>query len=159
MKNCEFVDEVLKTIAYHDINEYIIIRYDEEGPHFWVDCSDLHWWGVAYGVEITPENIEELKDCLDYNDAEGYLLFCCREYEMRPQGAFYDYIKEELWLEFDKCGPFRESDFMNPHIQRFNDETWEYNLQHYSNEMFEYLTYPYINSFDTIIIEGEYDDC
>ena len=158
MKNPEFVDEVLKTIAYHNINEYIMIRYDEKGPHFWVDCSDLHWWGLGYGLEITPDNLEEFKECLNYNDLEGHLLFCCREYEMRPQGAYYQYIDSNMWLAFDNCGPLRESGFMNPEIQKFNDETYVYNLERYANEMFDYLTYPYINYKDEIVTGEDIDN-
>lgn len=158
MKTYEFVDEVLKIIAYHDINEYIMIRYDEEGPHFWVNCSDLHWWGVGYGVEITSDNLEVLRECLNYNDAEGHLLFCCREYETRPQGAYYEYLDSSMWLAFDNTGPLRDSGMFNPHIQKFNDETYAYNLEHYANEMFEYLTYPYINYEYKIIVEED-NDC
>lgn len=149
----DFVKDVLRIIAYHDINEYIMIRTDKDGnPEFYVNCSDLHWWGVGYGVQITPENLEEFKKCLDYNDLEGHLLFCCKEYEMRPQGAYYAYLEPNMWLAFDMTGPLRESGFMNPDIQKFNDETWQYNLDHFANEMFEYLTYPFINYNDELVV-------
>ena len=156
MKNPEFVDEVLKTIAYYDINEYIIIRYGKE-PHFWIECNDLQWWGVAQELEITPDNIETLKECLDYNDDEGHLLFCCKEYNIRPQGAYYEYLDPTMWLAFDNSGPLRRNGFMNPDIQMFNDETYAYNLENYATEMFEYLTYPYINYLGEMILGGDGD--
>lgn len=154
----QFVYDVNKLIAENDFcSEEIIIHYKEGKPVFWVNCSDLHWWGVGYGVQLVPEDLPILKGCLDIDSITGHLLFCCKNYEMRPQGAYYEYLDSDMWLEFDKCGPIRQSGFMNPHMQKFNDETWNYNLEHYANEMFEYMTYPWIDHCDHIMV-GDYEE-
>lgn len=144
--NKEFVYDVLRFMADSDFcHEEITIRYDFDEPVFWVNCSDLHYWGIAYGVKLTSNDLPLLKECVEIDPIHGHLLFCCKVYNMRPQGAYYEYLESDMWLEFDKCGPLRKAGFTNPDIQKFNDETWNYNLQHYANEMFEYFTYPYMN--------------
>ena len=142
----KFVYDVLQFIAESDFcGEEIIIRYDFDEPVFWVNCSDLHIWGVAYGVKLTSNDLPLLKECVEIDPIHGHLLFCCKVHNMRPQGAYYEHLESDMWLEFDKCGPLRKTGFANPATQSFNDETWEYNLEYYSNEMFEYFTYPYMN--------------
>lgn len=41
-------------------------------------------------------------------------LFACKVMRMRPQGAAYSYIPEDLWDLFDEAGPERAVGFGNP---------------------------------------------
>lgn len=86
-------------------------------------CNDFFFWGCADGEEITQEKLPVLweakkeMDNLSISDheLEYGLLFCAKVRKMRPQGAYYKYLKEETWPLFDTCGPFRESGIGNPH--------------------------------------------
>ena len=149
----EFIYDLLRVIADYDISDQGFFRYENGVPEYYINCNDLHWWGVSDCVQVTSQNINILKECLDINEIEGCLLFCCREYELRPQGAYYKHLYEHLWIYFDTCGEYRRVGFFNPEYQKFNNETWQYNLQHFANEIFEDFTYPYINYKGEIIVE------
>jgi len=151
--NKEFVYDFLKLCWDYDLQgEMVTIRYSMDEPEFWVDCSDLHVWGAAYGVKVTPSDLPLLRECLDYNEIEGHLLFCCKVYGLRPQGAYYTHLEPNMWLAFDMCGDYRKSGLGNPHRQKFTNETLEYNLEHFANEMFEDFTYPYLNYKKLLVV-------
>ena len=90
----------------------------EEELELYINCNDAFYWGCADREEITPENIEALESAKKALGADEHgfagLLFCARVRELRPQGALYGYIPEELWPLFDACGPVREVDIGNP---------------------------------------------
>lgn len=89
---------------------------------FFIDCSDMFWWGCADGEDLTPQNIHVLEKAIEDIIAikrivrfYAYALFCCRVRGMRPQGAYYKHIPKELWQLFNACGAEREVDTGNPH--------------------------------------------
>ena len=84
------------------------------------NCNDLFYWAVADAEHITEETLQDfnkaIDDCAGNKDL-GAWLYCSRIRKMRPQGAAYSYIPEELWPLFDACGPERPTDssaFGNP---------------------------------------------
>lgn len=151
-ENKEFVYDFLKLCSNYDLQgDETTIRYSIDEPEFWINCSDLHFWGVAYGVKVTPSDLSLLIECLNYNKTEGHLLFCCKMYGLRPQGAYYQYLEPDMWLAFDMCGDYRKTSFKNPDCQKFTDETMKYNLEHFANEMFEDFTFPYLDHKDIVV--------
>jgi hypothetical protein len=117
MNTLDYILRVLTITAHYDIRGELSWRTD--GPYgpvrFWIDCGDVFWWGTADCEELTPENVGELeRACADVVFAgdrvciHGGTLFCCRVRKMRPQGAVYRKLPEELWPLFDACGPERD---------------------------------------------------
>lgn len=102
---------------------------------FFVNCSDVFWWGTGDMEEITPDNIEQLEQAITDVHAvawrHGHLapdLFVARLRQQRPQGAWYQQIRkyqapdsketiERILALFDECGPEREQDLWNPKKQ------------------------------------------
>lgn len=82
-----------------------------------VNCNDLFWWGTADLEQVTEENIEILEQAYKDSEYHGGVLFCCRARKMRPQGAYYKYLKAHEKPLFDACGPERKVDIGNPHDQ------------------------------------------
>ncbi len=88
---------------------------------FFVNCSDVFYWGCADGEEITPDNIAMLEqamaDCEAVDKVAGTCsaawLFAARVRQMRPQGASYP-GEAALWALFDACGPERAVGLGNP---------------------------------------------
>lgn len=95
---------------------------------FDINCNDLFYWASADGEEITPDNVQLLKDtisemaqlekrlcegknykfCCDNKlHASEYAgtLFCCRSRKMRPQPPWYKSYPEYMHPLFDACGP------------------------------------------------------
>jgi hypothetical protein len=108
----EFVKRLLVICAEHDVTESISWNTSLE---FFVKCNDFFFWACADAVDILPENLETFRQALqDAGLICGPLLFCARERKMRPQGASYKYLKQELWPLFNACGPEREIGMFNP---------------------------------------------
>lgn len=119
MDTLEFVRRVLD--LFWENKDSLHWRVDGEyAPvSFFVMCNDFFDWACADVEAITPDNLpvleQALKDCKALDNEEwGAELFCARVREMRPQGAFYKSIPEELWPLFDACGPVRQTGFGNP---------------------------------------------
>jgi hypothetical protein len=118
MSKSDFILEVLQLTAMfpNDLCSELMWRCDREYAPitFFINCSDLFYWGCADGETVTKENIhilrESIKDLAPYalNRQDASLLFCCRVRKMRPQGAFYKYFEKEVWHLFDAAGPERE---------------------------------------------------
>lgn len=114
----QFILEVLQLTAMfpNDLCSELMWRCDREYAPitFFINCSDLFYWGCADGETVTKENIhilrESIKDLAPYalSRQDASLLFCCRVRKMRPQGAYYKYIDKEVWHLFDEAGPERE---------------------------------------------------
>lgn len=117
-----FVLRVLRLIDPMDCDE---IQWRTDGEYapvsFFVNCSDLFWWGTSDFEDVTPENIGELERA--YADVRAIVnpvnnepqeLFACRMRHLRPQGAAYP-KDERLWPLFDACGAERETGMGNPH--------------------------------------------
>jgi len=121
----DFVMRVLKLAERWDMYDNLTwITYEEYAPiTFFINCSDLFFWGTADEEKLTPENIEQLemalKDaedaCKYYGHIYGPILWCARMRKQRPQGAAYP-SKRELWPLFDACGPERKIGFGNPSL-------------------------------------------
>ena len=91
----------------------------EPGVRLWVGCSDFFAWGCADAEEVTPENIEVLEAARVECAALGQpswagRLFAARVRGIRPQGAYYAHIPDELTELFDACGPERTPGFGDP---------------------------------------------
>jgi hypothetical protein len=114
----QFILEVLQLTAMfpNDLCSELMWRCDREYAPitFFINCSDLFYWGCADGETVTKENIhilrESIKDLAPYalSRQDASLLFCCRVRKMRPQGAYYKYIDKEVWHLYDEAGPERE---------------------------------------------------
>lgn len=90
----------------------------EEGEIPFINCNDFFAWGCADGEDINEETLPELQKAVEdcKGDMEtGALLYCARRRKIRPQGACYSMIPEELWPLFHDCGPERETGFGNPY--------------------------------------------
>lgn len=132
-----FVLRVLRTFDRVDDRESLFWRTPATGINytFFVNCSDLFWWGTSDLEEITPDNIAQLEQAIDDVSADawrfghlGVELFVARMRKMRPQGAWYQQVRKyqapdsketiELVLAlFDECGPEREQGLGNPRKQ------------------------------------------
>ncbi len=102
------------------INEYGI---QDDKVHVFVNCNDFFHWACSDLEEITLDNIDLLESTIQeceeilggkYRASDAFLLWCCRVREMRPQGAYYAHLDEELWDLFDAAGPEREPGFGDP---------------------------------------------
>lgn len=142
MKDLEFVTRVLKIFdGFHgQSGENLSWRVDGEyAPvSFFAKCNDLFWWGSSDSEEVTPDNVHEMEralaDCLAvneecnkcrpitqrvYTNVHAETLFCCRMRKMRPQGAYYNHLPEEMWPLIDACGPARSIDVGNPTLHPY----------------------------------------
>lgn len=130
INNVEFLREVMKFFAEHDIHEELCWEVDDFKVDLFVVANDILYWGCTDIVDITPETFPVLKECVEdllkiKPWAIVYLtsLFTCRVNKCRPQGAAYP-KHEILWDLFDACGPEREVGLGNPkkHPRERNDD-------------------------------------
>jgi hypothetical protein len=105
----------------YDFESELCWNYDpakSDNLYFFVICNDQFYWATADGERVTDENIDILEQALKDGGDWGPALFCSRSREMRPQGALYAHIPQELWHWFDATGPERdvepEKAFGNP---------------------------------------------
>jgi len=120
--DCDFILKVLQITSTYDCKDIYWRTHGEYAPvSFFINCSDIFFWACADDEELTPDNLEVFKQ--SYADTENLhesgkiyadILFCARMRKMRPQGAYYNFIPNELWPLFDACGPEREIDMGNP---------------------------------------------
>jgi hypothetical protein len=106
-----FIKEVLIAVAYYDLQSSI---YWKTNFNFYIDCSDLFFWGASDLEPLIPENFATFIECMEIAGSDGPLLFCAKVRECRPQKAFYQYFSEENKVLFDACGPERELGPGNP---------------------------------------------
>lgn len=104
--------------------DYLFWRCDDAGRFkIFINCSDFFYWGTADAEPITDDNIGLLEETFrevqelkgnkwDADDAP--LLFCARVREMRPQGAYYKHLDEDLHHLFNAVAPERDRDIFNP---------------------------------------------
>lgn len=124
--------EVLR--LFQQTSEQLWWKVDDEGNITWfVMCSDVFAWGTADAEEIeTIEDLLLLRDAKAECDAlaarmkkdgdSGWAsvqeywptLWAARKRAMRPQGALYKYLPEQMWGLFDAVGPERRVGFGNP---------------------------------------------
>lgn len=118
----EFMLRVLELFAFENTDE-LWWRCDAEYAPitFFVNCNDCYAWGSADAEPITPADLplleQTFKDviALGYTDGEGApLLFVSRKRRLRPQGAMYKYITDDLVPLHDECGPYRPPQMGNP---------------------------------------------
>lgn len=114
-----FLEKIVDLYRYM-YGEYAEIEflYWEGKTALFVNCNDLFFCGCDDAEEVTKDNIDILKECLEISLDYGSDLFCCRIRGMRPQGCLYSGIPEELHHHFDMCGPERIVDMDNPVDQR-----------------------------------------
>lgn len=114
-----FISRLLLATYKADCRVDLSWHFDEEGQvHFFINCSDAFHWATSDAEDVTEANIEAFEkaceECKSSRLGQGPLLFCARMRGMRPQGAMYKYIEDELWPLFDACGPERSlSEFGN----------------------------------------------
>lgn len=132
----EFVTDVLSLndefLDYGDVWDSIWWRTDGEFAPvtFMVNCNDLFAWACADCVEITPDNLQLLKQSVtdvrsalgltkpnrdssvdDYHTwgkagTDAALLFCARVRGLRPQRPAYErWFDKRLHSLFDACEP------------------------------------------------------
>lgn len=73
-----------------------------------VNCNDVFYWACSDLEEITPEEIDELENCIKQSEKHGPMLWTCRKRNMRPQLPWYKEFSEEEKKLFDACGPARD---------------------------------------------------
>lgn len=107
-----FISKILRAVAKNEMQSDVFWTEDLE---FFVNCNDLFGWACADGEPIETEADVALLDrsCQD-SKFNGPALYCCRRRKMRPQGAFYKYLKPEDVDLFNACGPYREACLGNP---------------------------------------------
>lgn len=121
MTDPDFIVAVLKIMADADDHRSLSWDVDKEGDvSFHIDCSDVFYWGCGDAEEVTPDNVEILRqsyaDIYAIAPLENHYtasLFAARIRKLRPQGAAYPEIPR-LWPLFDACGPERRIDMVNP---------------------------------------------
>lgn len=105
-------------------------RPDDDGNlRLLIRCNDLFHWGCSDCEEITDANVHTLAETIAECEAitgnnRAYaapLLWCCRQRQMRPQGAYYKSLDEALWPLFDAVGPPRAVGMLNPRPQSIDE--------------------------------------
>ena len=102
-----------------------LLAPDADGPraglHVYVNDSDLFAWGYSGSIPINPGELDDLERAyVDYRAAAGdtkhaSALWCARNANIRPQGAYYSSFPRETWELFHACGPEREVEHGNPY--------------------------------------------
>lgn len=89
-------------------------------------CSDVFYWGCADAEDIGPDDIDayataigDVRPLISHQGPDRVVafagwLYAARRRNMRPQGAVYPGIPDELWYLFDAAGPEREIGLANP---------------------------------------------
>ncbi len=123
-----FVERLLKLTAKYDIITELHWTDTDKGLEFWILCNDFFIWASADGENVeTEEDLILLEQSLKASENDGALLYCARKRKVRPQGAYYTYLKKEDWHLFDACGEKREVGMGNPYAPG------EYKKDQYSN--------------------------
>ena len=120
MTDPQFILDVLRLFAEHDMQDQLFWRVDEKTVSFFVNCNDLFFWACSDAEPITPETLPVLRqaiaDCVAVDPMqpeEGLTLYACRQRRMRPQGCCYP--EEKFWSLIDTCGPERVMGLGNPY--------------------------------------------
>lgn len=121
----EEIVSLLDVIWQNDIEECLFYRVDKGEPSFYIICNDVFDWGTADLEEITPNDLHKLVKAIDDVTAAvnaelpitGALLYCARQRNKRPQGAYYAHMDSEVWPLFNQAGPARELNMVNPKPQ------------------------------------------
>lgn len=91
------------------------------------DCSDFFEWGTADSEPITLDTLAELisahnrvqqllpETSRDKIAAWTMRLYCAYIRKIRPQGAYFRFIPEELQADFRDIGEERTIDILNPY--------------------------------------------
>lgn len=86
-------------LAERDANSSIMWNVDGDQIAIAANCSDFFDWGTADCEEITAENFPVLQQAVSdiasipgADPSDGFLLFCARVRNQRPQGAYYKYL-------------------------------------------------------------------
>lgn len=106
---------ILDELSGYDLD----LDVDDEGRiALWL--NDVFYWATSTVLEITNENVADLKQAIQDSLAaggaasDGGILFGARQLQFRPQNGFYAYLSKGMWPLLDACGPAREQDFGNP---------------------------------------------
>ena len=96
------------------IEDCLYFKLEDDKVNCFINCNDFFWWGCSDCEALDDWDLLEqsLIDAVGADD--GYLLYCARKRKMRPQAAFYKYLKPEIHHWFDECGEKRETEFGNP---------------------------------------------
>lgn len=127
MKTYDEVKTIVQVIHECDVELYWYIDQKTGEVKASTNCSDLFYWGCSDGEDVEATDALLLRQtCAEleaYKEQSGMTkayvihadsLFAARKRKMRPQGAAYKNIPEELWPLFDACGPYRPIDHGNP---------------------------------------------
>ena len=125
VEQSRFMRDLLTLLADNDATDELCVQHYKGKLNFYINCNDLFWWATADAEEVTPANIQTLRQAFaDARAASKYghiwagELFAARSRGMRPQNAAYPKDDPEMWPLFDAAGPEREPDkkpFGNPH--------------------------------------------
>lgn len=97
--------EIMKLFEKYDACDEL---YWDAFLEFYVHCNDFFAWACADCEHVNgKEDLELLKECFKDSEYHGVLLYCAKKRKMRPQGAYYKYLKKDEKL-FDACGPERD---------------------------------------------------
>lgn len=99
-----YVSEVLGIFALADSEGGSLHwRIKEDGPHFYVSCSDFFAWATSDSESITLEDLSLLRECFKElhalgNCKEVYLdvLFVCRKRKERPMKLALNIMDKEI---------------------------------------------------------------
>lgn len=144
MNDQELLYEAAK-LASPEAYDALRWHFDKTGKmSLWVDCSDIFAWATAEAEPLTAESFPMLVqaiadvDWVNGDRDDGFTLYVARRRKMRPQGAWYKYLKvtsrmpngkggwktevdEELTAKlhqlFNDAGPDRDIDLHNPKSQ------------------------------------------
>jgi hypothetical protein len=94
------------------VEDYRYLALKDGEVKCFINCNDFFWWACGDFEDLDDWNL--LEQSLNDAGDDGCLLYCARKRKMRPQGAFYKYLKAENHHWFDECGEKREINFGNP---------------------------------------------
>jgi hypothetical protein len=123
MTNEEFLTEFFRLTDEYELYDSWYWRVIDGKVTLYANCGDVFDWGSADLEDITPENIsvleQSMKDLYETECSANVVyaasLFCARVRKLRPQGAYYKYLKPPVIALFDACGPLRPVGMGNPY--------------------------------------------
>lgn len=101
-----------KRALLEKVGDYLHVNFENGEVECFINCNDFFFWGCSDCEQLDDWDL--LEQSLNDAGDDGCLLYCARKRKMRPQGAFYKYLKPENHHWFDACGKKREINFGNP---------------------------------------------
>lgn len=119
----KFLTEFFQITYDYDAQDMFWWKIDNNQVRIFVNCNDLFWWATGDNEEVTPNNINLLRNSFEECRKIGHQFygdsyFACRVRQMRPMDVMLNKMKPELKALFESVGPKRENNMCNPRVKK-----------------------------------------